>query len=379
MGYLLFSLLLALGYALTIRFYLTYWHRLPAWSGSASALPELSVAVLIPVRNESANIAACLHSILHQDYSHFDVWVIDDHSTDQTIAIVKKMQAQHPRLKLLRLADFPPPPTPAFKKYALQIAIDHTEADLIVTTDGDCLAPRDWLRQFAAFVQETQAVFVAAPVVFHQESNVLERFQSLDFLGMMLITGAGISSGRMHMSNGANLAYLRTAFEQVGGFAGIDQLASGDDILLMQKMTRRFPGRVRFLKSPAMAVKTSAQPTLHDFIQQRIRWGTKSTQYPDVGITLILALVFFFCCNILLSVLLLPFLGIWALAALVLQLLSKGLADFLFLKTATRFFGRTDLLRQFLPAQLLHILYIAGIGTASNLRKSYHWKGRRVR
>jgi hypothetical protein len=52
------------------------------------------------------------------------------------------------------------------------------------------------------------------------------------------------------MCNGANLAYARTAFYEVEGFKGIDSLPSGDDMLLMHKIYRKYPDGVFFLKSP---------------------------------------------------------------------------------------------------------------------------------
>ena len=119
---------------------------------------------------------------------------------------------------------------------AIGTAIAHASGDLIVTTDADCIVPTNWLQLFVSFYEINGLQFIAAPVNFHLEKSLFERFQSLDFLGMMGVTGASIQLGWMNMCNGANLAYSKRAFERVEGFAGIDHLASGDDILLMQKI-----------------------------------------------------------------------------------------------------------------------------------------------
>ena len=91
-----------------------------------------------------------------------------------------------------------------------------------------------------------------------------------------------------------------------------------------------------------------------------------------------MATVYLFCCNILLSLLLIPF-GKWALGLLLFQLGVKAVVDHALLGMMCRFFQRSDLMKVFWPAQFLHIAYIIGIGTLGNLVKQYHWKGRKVK
>lgn len=379
MLYCCFSLLLGVGYCWIIRYYYYNWHQLPEWHLPQAISPKTTISVLLPVRNEAQNIESCLQAILQQDYPFFDIWVIDDHSSDKTVAIVERLAKQSDKINLLHLSDFISSESNAHKKEAIAAAIGRSKSQLIVTTDGDCIAPSSWLTSIATYYDLHQPVCITAPVIFHQERNLLERFQSLDFLGMMLITGAGIHSGLMHMGNGANLCYTRAAFNAVEGFKGINQLASGDDLFLIQKLKKQFPGQIHFLKSNAATVKTLPQPSLKQFIRQRLRWGTKSRSYEEINITLILAVVFFFCSNLLLSLLLVPVFGWWAIGAFVLQLLLKITADYFFLYSACQFFNRQELMQDFIPAQLLHTAYIIGIGTASNFFKSYTWKGRKVR
>jgi len=302
------------------------------------------------------------------------VYVVDDHSTDQTAVIAQQFADQFPQINFIQLTE----ESQFSKKQALSAGIKAGRGKLIVCTDADCEVPADWLQFFSSYFEAKQAVFIAAPVNFHRERNLLERFQSLDFLGMMLITGAGIHQAWMHMSNGANLAYTREAYESINGFEGIDHLASGDDILLMQKMVQAFPNQIGFLKNTGARVYTTAQSSWSGFIQQRLRWATKSSVYPEWKITLALAVVFFSCWMILVSLVL----AIWDIRFLGLflfQISIKSGIDYIFLKKASQFFNRGDLMSSFFPAQVLHILYIAGIGLMANLFKTYQWKGRKVR
>jgi hypothetical protein len=113
---------------------------------------------------------------------------------------------------------------------------------LIVTTDADCLPTKEWLEIIASFKEETNAVFIAAPVVINCNSSVLQIFQVMD-LWYYRVLPVQLFIKTLSMCNGANLAYERNAFYNVNGFAGIDGIASGDDMLLMHKITKHIPTR----------------------------------------------------------------------------------------------------------------------------------------
>ncbi len=359
--------------------YWSDWLRLPSWHLPKGSRPHIHVSVLVPARNEADNIEKCLQSILQQDYPGrlCEIIVIDDHSDDGTTTLVKALDEE--RIKLLQLSDHSTADRLlAGKKAALKVGISVAKGELIITTDADCWMEPEWLSLLVSYYEGRQAKMIAAPVVMANENTLLERCQSLDFCGMMGITGAGISKGYLLMANGANLAYEKAAFEAVGGFDGIDHLASGDDMLLMQKMAATYPGQISFLKNPKATVHTHAQPSWHSFLQQRIRWASKSGHYPQWRTTMQLAVVYLFCWAILLNLLLIPF---WAGAGwlLLLQLGAKTVVDYALLRSTTRYFGRGDLMWVFVSAQLWHVVYIVVVGTVGNLVKSYWWRGRRVR
>ncbi len=132
----------------------------------------------------------------------------------------------------------------------MEIAIGLAKGSLIVTTDADCLVQPEWLRTIASFYEEFSPVFIAAPVVYCNPlpgdslfKKFLKIFQSLDFMTLQGITGASVYKKFHNMCNGANLAYEKKAFYEAGGFEGIDQIASGDDMLLMHKIHKIYPGK----------------------------------------------------------------------------------------------------------------------------------------
>lgn len=383
-----FGLLLSAAYFWIVSYFRRQWRALPEWLPPTGSIPETRITVLIPARNEEAHLGLCLESLLAQNYPPhlYEILVIDDHSTDGTVALVASIRNQEVRCLSL-------PKGINGKKQALAAGVAKARGELIVTTDADCRVPPDWLLIIASHFVHHRSVFLAGPVQLSGSRNLLQRFQSLDFMGMMLLTGAGFQSGRLLLANGANLAYPRAAFERVGGFSGVDHYASGDDVFLLRKM---MSGAIAgfappaFLKARTATVHTEAKSSWRDFFNQRLRWATKNR--PDEsglagsqalrtaagGTLLTLALVFLLCWSILLNLLLVPFLG-WPLVAFfVVQIGVKAMTDYGMLREAARFFQREDLLRWFWVSQVLHILYIAIVGLLGNVTRRYEWKGRRV-
>ena len=377
-----FSLIFASAYIFIIRQYIRGWNLLPEWNAPSDFFPKTKVTVIIPARNEEKNISTCINAILKINYPKrlLEIIIIDDHSTDNTFDLINDFAKNNKRIKIIQLADFAKNnKINSFKKFGIETAIQQANGELIVTTDADCVVPTDWLRLIVSFYEIKKMQFIAAPVNFFREKSIFERFQSLDFLGMMGVTGAGIQLKWMNMCNGANLAYSKKVFEAVDGFAGIDHLASGDDILLMQKIATRFPEGVGFLKNKNATILTTAKPDLNSFISQRLRWATKSANYREWKIILILAIVFFYSCAIFISFFTFLFFGnIWGVLFLVLFLI-KSICDYFFLKKMANYFDRLDLMKTYWLAQILHILYIVFIGFISNVTKQYKWKGRKVK
>ena len=331
--------------------------------------------VIIPARNEAANIKACVDSILAQDYPKdaFEIIVIDDFSEDDTAFIVTALSQQYSQVRLIQLADHcKDGETLAYKKKAIEIAVSLAKGDWILTTDADCIVPKKWLLLYNAYIQQHQPCFVAAPVMFIKTSGVLNQFQVLDFLALQGITAAAVGAGKHSMSNGANLVFEKTAFIAVGGYQGVDHIASGDDMFLMHKMKQTLHKPVGYLFHPDAIVLTAAMDTWKSFIMQRIRWASKARYYDDRSITMVLTLVYFFN----LSFVLLAFMGSWS--TLLIALAFKTFFELFFLDPVVKFFRLQPELKYFVFYQPIHIVYNIAAGLFGQL-KTYSWKGRKVK
>ena len=202
-------------------------------------------------------------------------------------------------------------------------------------------------------------------------------FQALDFLVLQGITAAAVHSKKHNMCNGANLAYRRDIFFEVGGFRGIDDIASGDDMLLMHKIWKLYPEKIGYVKAKEAIVQTAAAPTWKAFLNQRIRWASKSTHYDDKRIFAVLLLVYLF--NLAFLVLFIAgFTDIRYFYIVTTCWLLKTAVEFPFVSSVSRFFEKEGLMRYFLLFQPLHIAYTIVAGLLGSFG-AYEWKGRKVK
>lgn len=377
--FLIPAFLLCFAYCFLILRYRKWFVSLSFFKPEKSSQQQHFFSVIIPARNEEDNIAACLHSIFQNNYpSHsFEVLVVDDFSTDETAEIVVLLQKDYSNLQLLSLSELLNGEINSYKKKAIELAIGKASGDWIVTTDADCLVPQYWLQNLNDYINQNAPVFVAAPVSFVQQKTFVSIFQSLDFMSLQGITAASVAAGFHSMCNGANLAYQKKAFYAVNGFAGIDNIASGDDMLLMHKINRTFSGKTGYLFHPGSIVQTQPVDSWKSFLNQRIRWASKANSYNDKRIFYVLLLVYFF--NVVLFILpvaslfLPPLILYWLLL-----LLIKTIVELFFLSPVASFFQQKKLLRWFPFMQPLHIVYTVIAGWLGKFG-TYKWKGRSVK
>ncbi|WP_242695979.1 glycosyltransferase family 2 protein [Desertivirga brevis] len=368
------ALLLTAGYAGAVFYFRNGWGKLPLYVPAAEA-PVTSVSILIAARNEEEYIAFTIEDILKQNYPQglVELIVVDDHSTDRTANIVEWYGKDG--VKLIKLRE--DQTLNSYKKKAITVAINEAKGELIITTDADCRMGPEWLRSIVSFYEKNNFRMVSSPVSYFKEKSLFERLQTLEFLYLIGLGASSIGNGKPSTCNGANLAYRRDVFFELGGFKGIDNLASGDDELFLHKVAAKYPEGVGFCKSRHAIVYTTAKPNLKEFIRQRKRWASKSTKYKEKSIVFLGVAIWVFNVSVFLHFLL-GFLNPTYWLVLSLIILLKLLAEFVFLQGITEFARRKELLKLLPLLTIIHVLYIIYIGVAGNSGK-YVWKDRLVR
>jgi cellulose synthase/poly-beta-1,6-N-acetylglucosamine synthase-like glycosyltransferase len=351
--------------------YLRGWNRL-SFTIPKNLSTSTKVSVVIACRNESTNVRKCLDSLVNQSYNTalYEVIIVNDHSVDDTPDIIQSYSNQFANVRLINLEEG------TGKRAALSEGIKQANGDFIMTTDGDCWVEPTWIESVVQVYESQQSKMVLGPVRFTKGYNLLTKFQELDFIGMIGIAGGSTSNGYPHVCNGANLSYEKSAFEQIQGFDGEEKNPSGDDMILLQKMNVVYQNQIHFVKINRAMTYTDAMHNWKDFLNQRIRWASKSGEMLDKKITLILGSVLVY--NLIPVLLIINAIWIeelWLLLAMHVGL--KFIVDSIFFSRILGFFERKSLLLFYPIAQVMHIFYIVAVGALSQF-VSFDWKGRKI-
>lgn len=337
--------------------------------------PQTKISVIVPARNEEAHIGDCIKSLLAQHYPEglLEIIVVDDHSTDRTAEIIQSFTG----VQYVDLSKHIEGNVTSYKKLALATGIARAHGELIVTTDADCTTDIQWLKHIAAIYERDKPVMIVAPVDFTCSNSLVQLFQSLDFMSMQGITAATLQLKLGNMCNGANLAFQRAAFEKVGEYSGVDHIASGDDYLLMMKLNKAYPNAISYLKSPEAIVYTPPQPDWKSFLQQRIRWASKSGKYDDAKMTVVLSFVYLFNLSFLVMLIIVIADNSY-FKLLTMMFAAKVVTELFYLYPVAGFFNKRKQLWLFTLLQPIHIAYIVIAGVLG-FAGSYQWKDRSVK
>lgn len=335
------------------------------------------VSVIIPMRNEEDNIANILNDMSRQTYptSLYEIIIVDDHSTDSSVEKITARRLSNYKMLSLSMDE-------SGKKAALRYGIENSTGELMITTDADCRVKNNWMTAIVSQYQQTKPVMIMAPVLAYDSSTLLtgkmrflNKMLGLELLSLTGSTAGAASIGFPIMCNGANLAFTRSVYSEIEHVYQNKHIASGDDVFAMVELKKKYPNRVKFLKSREAMVYSRFPNSLCSFFQQRSRWAAKSKFYRDPVIIITALAVFGVNFILMLSL----SYGFWYhnFIPFFILLLMKSLIDFPFLYRVADFFDQKRLMFWFPLVQSLYFLYVCiTVFVAATL--PINWKERRI-
>lgn len=344
------------------------WSRCLTNSRSLRSANQQYVSVVIAARNESRSIGPLLENIKQQTHTNFKAIIVDDHSSDETAEVVGNFAALDSRFSVARNSG-------EGKKSALTTGIKLSAHEIIVTTDADCRVEKQWLESMVAQFQQQETKFVFGGVKIEGQT-FFSTLQSHEFLSLIGTAATTLWWGFPSMCNGANLAFRKSVFFEVGGYENNFHIPSGDDEFLMHKIFHLYRDGVRFVSDRQAIVRTSAVG-LREFIHQRIRWAGKWSHNLSMWSIVLAMFIFLFQISIIV-LFIVAFSGFIDPSLASVLLLSKAGIECLFLRKVARFSGVRWRWSAFLVLQIIYPLYAVFIAIISS-SFSFDWKGRSLK
>lgn len=338
-------------YACMIGILGLHWKRHPIFQPkSEKMLARLSV--VIAFHNESEALPKCIRSIEGQGLKreNFEVILADDHSTDGSGEYALNYCNLNKGFKYCAPSD-----ERKGKKAALLRGVQMAANELIVLTDADCFAGKQWLETVAAFYTNSKADMIVGLVDMEIEGGAMASFQKLEFLSLTGIAAGAVALGRPLYCSSANLAFKKALFEEYPDPFRI-AVSSGDDTFFLHQVKKDRGKRVKLLKSRLAVVTTSGKNSLAGFLKQRLRWASKSIHYRDAD-TILAALVTLLL-NLSLIVSLVMLIGAYCSWLFPVLFFIKLSVDFFLMKDVLSFFGKETNLIRFSLFVIIYMVYL---------------------
>lgn len=282
-------------YALRLLYFVTGFARGGRSKPSSDA--PLRVSVIVPARNEAANLERCITALAALDYpaDMLEIIVVNDRSTDATGPLLDEMAARYHMITVLHRTDADVHANLRGKPGALQAGADRATGDVLLMTDADCAVEPTWVRTMVApFAQDGADMVCSTTSV--EPTGAFARLQDVEWAYSHAMARGSLHNGIPLGCYGNNIAIRRTTFEAIGGYRTIG-FSVTEDLALLQTVCRR-NGTVVYLCQHDASVTTLPCDTAGEYLRQRQRWarggtalGAKATAFVVTSLALWIGMV----------------------------------------------------------------------------------------
>lgn len=223
----------ALALLVQLWYYLGFFSRLAFYKKTEMPVNTPPASIVICARNEDDNLAEFLPKVLEQDYPNFEVVVVNDCSWDNTADFLKEFAKKYSNLKIVTIKE--DETYSHGKKVALMMGIKGANNEHMLLTDADCKPnSKEWLRNMMQhFNGDTEIVLGYG--AYEKQKGFLNKIIRYDTFMIALQFLSFALARKTYMGTGRNLAYKKSLFFKMKGFASHYHIESGDDDLFVNE------------------------------------------------------------------------------------------------------------------------------------------------
>ncbi|WP_395633109.1 glycosyltransferase [Flavobacterium sp.] len=330
---------------------------------------RVPISVIVCAKNEEENVKKFVPLLAEQDYHTFEIVLIDDASSDNTLEIFEEFEKQYPNIKLVKVEN-----NEAFwgnKKFALTLGIKAAKYEYLLFTDADCYpTSKNWITAMSAqFTQQKNIVlgYGAYEKISNSFLNKIIRFETL-LTATQYFSWAKI--GKPYMGIGRNMAYKREEFFKVRGFMDHMKIRSGDDDLFINQAANGDNTTICYI--PDSFTYSTPKTRFKDWFTQKRRHVSTAKHYKlfdrnQLGLFYLSQLLF-----ILLPIVLLAFQYQWI--AVVSIIGFRYLFAWLTLGFAAGKLKEKDVMYWFPIIEIVLIFTQLNVFITNTFSKPVHWK-----
>jgi glycosyltransferase involved in cell wall biosynthesis len=240
-----------------------------AFAKQQTAAPKrIPVSVIVCAKNEAENVKKYVPLLAAQEYHDYEIVLIDDASTDETLDIFEEFEKQYPNIKLVKVAN-----NEAFwgnKKYALTLGIKAATKEYLLFTDSDCYpTDKKWIANMASQFTMQKTIVLGYGGYEKVKNSFLNKIIRFDCALTATQYFAWAKLGRPFTGEGRNLAYKKEEFFKVNGFINHMNIRTGEDALFINEAAHKKNTAVCF--TPESFTLSEAKKTYSAWLAQKRR------------------------------------------------------------------------------------------------------------
>jgi len=263
---LLYTFLVVVG--IQVIYYLTFLFSFSTKHEETRLKKHIPVSVIICAKNEADNLKKNLPLVLDQDYSNFEIVLVNDSSSDDTLEIMEEFKANHSNIKLVNVKT-----NETFwgnKKYALTLGIKASSHNFLVFTDADCEpASHKWLAHLSSNFSNEKSIILGYGAYAKKSFSLLNKLIRFETVMTALQYFSYANLGSAYMGVGRNMAYRKVLFFNNSGFKNHIHLKSGDDDLFINEVANS--KNIATVVTQESFTVSEAKTTFKDWVLQKRR------------------------------------------------------------------------------------------------------------
>ena len=330
---------------------------------------RIPISVIVCAKNEEENVANFIPILAEQNYPDFEIVLIDDASSDGTLAVFEEFEKQYPNIRLVKVEN-----NEAFwgnKKYALTLGIKAAKKEYLLFTDADCYpTSKDWITAMSSQFTMQKTIVLGYGKYEKIANSFLNKIIRFETLLTAIQYFSWAKAGHPYMGVGRNMGYKKEEFFNVNGFIEHIQVRSGDDDLFINQAANA--KNVTIAYTPESFTLSKPKTSFKEFFTQKRRHVATANYYKPFDK---LQLGLFYCSQllfILLAALLIAFQFQWILVLSL--LLTRYIVAWVVVGFSAGKLKENDIKFWFPIVEIVLIFTQINIFITNIFSKPVHWK-----
>ena len=262
--------------AIQLFYYLAVFGKFSFAKPQQITTKKIGVSVIVCAKNEAENVIQFIPLLAEQDFPNFEIILIDDASSDETLAIFENFEKQYSNIRLVKVEN-----NEAFwgnKKYALTLGIKASTKDYLLFTDADCYpVSKDWITNMSSQFTMSKTIVLGYGGYEKIGGSFLNKIIRFETMLTAIQYFSWSKIGFPYMGVGRNLAYKKEEFYSVNGFIDHIKIRSGDDDLFINQVANHKNTTICY--SPESFTYSKPKTSFKNWFNQKRRHLTTAVFY----------------------------------------------------------------------------------------------------